>query len=282
MAASPEPANAQGTFRATLLLVKWPETAGNRRQGRRHAHGNAASLPGLSLRYAQTADRLLYIPAGLCKRLQSVCCRARGGIGMQARGQHGLPSIACPMPVLFIEAQPERAGPTVCYQLGQAPSGANRFFFLCLPACAARLALVALTEPGFFCRRTLVSAMSTQQGRLGQRLSAFKQKFSQLLGPKRHGYGELGQLEQPLVGHQAAADTDSAYMQQHGVPRPGSQAPASQGAAQYGQPVSGQQGQWQAPPGGAAPPASSNAVPDPVRDECLEHLWPALLQAGVL
>ena len=116
-----------------------------------------------------------------------------------------------------------------------------------------------------------VNAMSAQQGRLSQRLSAFKQKFSQLLGPKQHGYGELGQLEQPLVGHQAAADTDSAYMQQHGVPRPGSQAPASQGAAQYDQPVLGQQGQWQAPPGGAPTPASANAVPDPVRDGCSKH-----------
>ncbi|KAK9845925.1 hypothetical protein WJX81_006121 [Elliptochloris bilobata] len=40
--------------------------------------------------------------------------------------------------------------------------------------------------------------MSTQQGRLSQRLTAFKQRFSQILGPKQHGYGELGQLEQPL------------------------------------------------------------------------------------
>lgn len=108
-----------------------------------------------------------------------------------------------------------------------------------------------------------VGAMAGQQGRLSQRLAAFKQRFGQILGPKQHGYGELGQLEQPLVGHAAggASDTsDSAYFQQHGVPRPGAQAPPPQYA---------QQGSYAgAAPGGAAPPNTATGVPvAPVPDQ---------------
>lgn len=106
-------------------------------------------------------------------------------------------------------------------------------------------------------------AMAGQQGRLSQRLAAFKQRFGQILGPKQHGYGELGQLEQPLVGHGAggASDTsDSAYFQQRGVPRPGAQAPPQQYAQQGVHAGSA--------PGGAAPPHTAMGVPaTPVPDQ---------------
>ena len=58
---------------------------------------------------------------------------------------------------------------------------------------------------------------------LSQRLAAFRTNFKQILGPKRQGYGELAQLEQPLVGAQdSTAETgNDEYLRQHGVARPG-------------------------------------------------------------
>ncbi len=62
---------------------------------------------------------------------------------------------------------------------------------------------------------------------LSQKLAKFKQNFSQILGPKRQGYNEVG-LEQPLVS--SHAQSDDQYFQKHGVSRPGSQQ-----ASGYGQ-----------------------------------------------
>ena len=48
------------------------------------------------------ADRLPHRRTGLCKRVQNVCCRACGGINVQAREQHDLPINECTMTVRFI------------------------------------------------------------------------------------------------------------------------------------------------------------------------------------
>ena len=99
---------------------------------------------------------------------------------------------------------------------------------------------------------------------LSQRLVNFKHKFSQLLGPKRAGYNEVG-LDQPLVASHAQSDDD--YFQEHGVPRPGSMGRPT-GQAQY-------QGQYSAGAGAASIPYNTSAsIPDEVcaegrTQECL-------------
>ena len=58
---------------------------------------------------------------------------------------------------------------------------------------------------------------------LGQRLSAFRDQFKKVLGPKRQGYGELG-VNEPLVGSDGDQGHASSndYTRQHGVAPPGS------------------------------------------------------------
>ena len=94
---------------------------------------------------------------------------------------------------------------------------------------------------------------------LSQRLAKFKSDFTRVLGPKRHGYNEVG-LEQPLVGSHTLSDDD--YYQQHGVSRPGGQGrPATQGQYQ------GPQDHSFADSAGAAQPyagRNSAAIPDEV------------------
>lgn len=58
---------------------------------------------------------------------------------------------------------------------------------------------------------------------LSQRLANFRQNFKKVLGPKRQGYGELSQLEQPLVGEdEGDQGTPSRvdYARRHGVSPP--------------------------------------------------------------
>ncbi|EIE21141.1 hypothetical protein COCSUDRAFT_48293 [Coccomyxa subellipsoidea C-169] len=90
---------------------------------------------------------------------------------------------------------------------------------------------------------------------LSQRLAKFKQNFSQILGPKRQGYSEVG-LNQPLVSSHAQSDDE--YFQKHGVLRPGSRPPAGD---QYQVP-----GEAYAGPGQNADMAyaasASTAIPD--------------------
>ena len=94
---------------------------------------------------------------------------------------------------------------------------------------------------------------------LSQRLATFKQKFSQLLGPKRAGYNEVG-LDQPLVASHAQSDDD--YVQEHGVPRPGSMGRPT-GQAQY-------QGQYSAGAGAAGMPYNATGtIPD---EACVDGL----------
>ena len=99
---------------------------------------------------------------------------------------------------------------------------------------------------------------------LSQRLAKFKADFTRVLGPKRHGYNEVG-LEQPLVGSHTLSDDD--YYQQHGVSRPGGQGrPATQGQYQ------GPQDHSFADSAGAAQPyagRNSAAIPDEVPLNCL-------------
>ena len=104
---------------------------------------------------------------------------------------------------------------------------------------------------------------------LSQRLAAFRQNFKQILGPKRQvegvtsysqlwlystscehvpgtalaesirssflthqytqGYGELSQLEQPLVSEDTPTETTDEYVRHHGVARPGGAAEAGAG-----------------------------------------------------
>jgi hypothetical protein len=92
---------------------------------------------------------------------------------------------------------------------------------------------------------------------LSQRLAKFKQNFSQILGPKRQGYSEVG-LDQPLVSSHAQSDDE--YFQKHGVLRPGSRPPAGDqyqvpGGA-YGGPVQGADMAYAA--------SASTAIPDEV------------------
>ncbi|KAK9804960.1 hypothetical protein WJX73_003788 [Symbiochloris irregularis] len=71
---------------------------------------------------------------------------------------------------------------------------------------------------------------------LSQRLAKFRENFKKVLGPKRQGYGELGQLEEPLVGddeHEGQGGSRVDYARQHGV------APPSQGRQQQGHPMGG-------------------------------------------
>ena len=103
---------------------------------------------------------------------------------------------------------------------------------------------------------TKVSKMSSTG--LSQRLAKFKQNFSQILGPKRQGYSEVG-LNQPLVSSHAQSDDE--YFQKHGVLRPGSRPPAGD---QYQVP-----GEAYAGPGQNADMAyaasASTAIPDEVQ-----------------
>jgi hypothetical protein len=72
---------------------------------------------------------------------------------------------------------------------------------------------------------------------LSERLATFRQDFKKLLGPKQQGYGELSQLEQPLVAGDDRAQgygNDSSYLRQHGVPRPGGQSAGGGRGAQVG------------------------------------------------
>ena len=60
------------------------------------------------------------------------------------------------------------------------------------------------------------------------RLQQFRQKFKEIVTPKRYGYDELAQLEQPLVSSSGEAGTlqgNDSYTAAHGVPRPGAAAP---------------------------------------------------------
>ena len=72
---------------------------------------------------------------------------------------------------------------------------------------------------------------------LSQRLAKFRENFKKVLGPKRQGYGELGQLEEPLVAddeHEGQTGSRVDYARQHGV------APPSQGRQQqHGHPMGG-------------------------------------------
>jgi hypothetical protein len=95
---------------------------------------------------------------------------------------------------------------------------------------------------------------------LSQRLAKFKQNFSQILGPKRQGYNEVG-LDQPLVTSHAQSDDE--YFQKHGVPRPGSQQPS--GYNQYQVPE-GAFGSAGAGAGLPYPSGAANAMPDEVGD----------------
>ena len=99
---------------------------------------------------------------------------------------------------------------------------------------------------------------------LSQRMAKFKEKFSQLLGPKRAGYNEVG-LDQPLVASHAMSDDE--YSQQHGVPRPGSMGrPAGQGAYQ---------GQYAAGAGAAGTAyggTTAATIPDEVRAQEMDML----------
>lgn len=67
---------------------------------------------------------------------------------------------------------------------------------------------------------------------LAQRLANFRQNFKKVLGPKRQGYGELSQLEQPLVddGEEGPqSGSQSEYTRRHGVSPPAqSQGPGRQ------------------------------------------------------
>lgn len=92
---------------------------------------------------------------------------------------------------------------------------------------------------------------------LSQRLAKFKQNFSQILGPKRQGYSEVG-LDQPLVSSHAQSDDE--YFQKHGVPRPGGRLPASN---QYQVPAGVYGGAGQSADMAYATSASA-AIPDEV------------------
>ena len=85
-----------------------------------------------------------------------------------------------------------------------------------LLVCSLDINVLSITQ--------LRTGRSTMSGSaLSQRLAAFRTNFKQILGPKRQGYGELAQLEQPLVGAQeSTAETgNDEYLRQHGVARPG-------------------------------------------------------------
>ena len=97
---------------------------------------------------------------------------------------------------------------------------------------------------------------------LSQRLAKFKQNFSQILGPKRQGYSEVG-LDQPLVSSHAQSDDE--YFQKHGVLRPGSRPPAGN---QYQVPG----GAYGGGPGQSADMAYAASASTAIPDEVLSSL----------
>lgn len=104
---------------------------------------------------------------------------------------------------------------------------------------------------------------------LSQRLAKFKQNFSQILGPKRQGYSEVG-LDQPLVSSHAQSDDE--YYQKHGVLRPGSRPPAGD---QYQVPGGQYSGAGQGADMAYAASAST-AIPDEVCSHCTLDLVPCV------
>ena len=101
---------------------------------------------------------------------------------------------------------------------------------------------------------------------LSQKLAKFKQNFSQILGPKRHGYNTVG-LDQPLVSSHAQSDDD--YFREHGVQRPGSQQPAGYGQYQVPHHAAGT-GAYADDAGGLSyTSGTANAIPDEVESVLL-------------